>query len=282
MGFKLVERVYNLDKKATSPSEQAVLLALAYRANDRTLFCYPKQETLAEMTHLSRSAVARALNTLRMNGLIDWKSGGLANKKGKYGRPLSNDYKLNLPLGKSKIEKISSEPSVLQKDTPVSSCETLQCPGEGHSCVLVEDTAMSCRRTPTVIYNNNLTNNKLNNDTNSRPGGIASGLDFWGESEMPMPLQTTHAANGNPVAAAGRKMQDSTPIHLALSLCDLKPNTPEYRDNYKAFFSIMSKVGMDRSLDILHAIKSEERQGELDGIKNMPAFIMSRLKEFLH
>ena len=77
-------------------------------------------------------------------------------------------------------------------------------------------------------------------------------------------------------------MQDSTPIHLALRLCDLKPNTPEYRDNYKAFFSIMSKVGMDRSLDILHAIKSEERQRELDGIKNMPAFIMSRLKDFLH
>jgi hypothetical protein len=89
---------------------------------------------------------------------------------------------LNLPLGKSKIEKISSEPSVLQKDTPVSSCETLQCPGEGHSSVLVEDTAMSCRRTPTVIYNNNLTNNKLNNDTNSRLSNIASGLDFGMEA----------------------------------------------------------------------------------------------------
>ena len=138
MGFKLVERVYNLYKKATSPSEQAVLLALAYRANDRTLFCYPKQETLAEMTHLSRATVVNALNALRRNGFIDWKSGGLANKKGKYGRPLSNDYKLNLPLGKSK----------------------------------------------------------------------------------------------------------------------------------KAFLSVMSKVGMDRSLDILHAIKSEERQGELEGINS--------------
>ena len=161
MGFKLVERVYNLDKKATSPSEQAVLLALAYRANDRTLFCYPKQETLAEMTHLSRATVVNALNALRRNGFIDWKSGGLANKKGKYGRPLSNDYKLNLPLGKSKIEKISSEPSVQQLDTPVSNSKT-----------------------PTVIYNNNLTNNKLNNDTNSRLSNIASGLDFWDDSEI--------------------------------------------------------------------------------------------------
>ena len=128
MGFKLVERVYNLDKNATSPSEQAVLLALAYRANDKTLFCYPKQETLAEMTHLSRSAVARALNALRGSGLISWKSGGLANKKGKHGRTLSNDYKLNLPVGKSKIEKISPESRVLQEDTPVSHSDTHQCP----------------------------------------------------------------------------------------------------------------------------------------------------------
>ena len=150
-----------------------------------------------------------------------------------------------------------------------------------HSSVQQLDTAVSNSKTPTVIYNNNLTNNKLNNDTNSRLSNIASGLDFWGESEMPMPRQTTRAANGNTVTAAGRKMQDSTPIHLALRLCNLKPNTPEYRDNYKAFLSVMSKVGMDRSLDILHAIKSEERQGELEGIKHMPAFIMSRLKEFL-
>jgi DNA-binding Lrp family transcriptional regulator len=163
MGFKLVERVYNLDKKATSPSEQAVLLALAYRANDRTLFCYPKQETLAEMTHLSRATVVNALNALRRNGFIDWKSGGLANKKGKYGRPLSNDYKLNLPPGKSKIEKISSEPSVQQLDTPVSNGKTLQCLTVRHSSVQQLDTAVSNSKTPTVIYNNNLTNNKLNN-----------------------------------------------------------------------------------------------------------------------
>ena len=34
------------------------------------------------------------------------------NAKGKYNKPLSKDYKLNLPPGKSKIEKISSKPSV--------------------------------------------------------------------------------------------------------------------------------------------------------------------------
>ena len=132
MGFKLVERVYNLDKDATSPSEQAVLLALAYRANDKTLFCYPKQETLAQMTHLSRATVVNALNALRRNGLIDWKSGGLANKKGKFGKTLSNDYKLNLPDEKSENVHASPKPSVLQEDTPVSCRKTLQCPAGGH------------------------------------------------------------------------------------------------------------------------------------------------------
>ena len=269
MGFKLVERVYTLKKDATSPSEQAVLLALAYRANDRTLLCYPKQETLAEMTHLSRSAVARALNVLRENGFITWKSGGLANKKGKCGRPLSNDYKLNLPLAKSKIEQISSKPSVLQKDTPVSSSETHQCPAGGHSSVLQEDTAMSSRRTPTEIDNNNLKNNKLNNDTNSRAKTIGSGFDFVGNE------------GNNRAAAAGRNREEEGPMLLAMKLCRIERNTPEYRDNYRAFFSIMSKLGVSRSFDILHAIASEEKQGELDGIKNMPAFIMSRLQQFL-
>jgi hypothetical protein len=164
MGLKLVERVYTLKKDATSPSEQAVLLALAYRANDKTLLCYPKQETLAEMTHLSRSTVAAALNGLKKSGYISWKSGGLTNKKGKNGRTLSNDYKLNLSPSNSKIEQISPNPSVRQSDTPVSGNQTLQCTAVGHTSVQLSDTAVSSSRTPTEIDNNNLKNNKLNND----------------------------------------------------------------------------------------------------------------------
>jgi hypothetical protein len=269
MGFKLVERVYTLKKDATSPSEQAVLLALAYRANDKTLLCYPKQETLAEMTHLSRSTVAAALNGLKKSGYISWKSGGLANKKGKNGRTLSNDYKLNLSLSNSKIEQISPNPSVRQSDTPVSGNQTLQCTAVGHTSVQLSDTAVSSSRTPTEIDNNNLKNNKLNNDTNSRAKTIGSGFDFVGNE------------GNNRAAATGRNREEEGPMLLAMKLCRIERNTPEYRDNYRAFFSIMSKLGVSRSFDILHAIASEEKQGELDGIKNMPAFIMSRLQQFL-
>ena len=131
MGFKLVDAVYRLDRNVTSPSEQAVLLALAFRANDKTLLCYPKQETLSAMTHLSRSAVAKALNTLKRNGIIDWNRGGVSARRGKYGQTLSNDYKLKLPMAAPKSEKMGRR----------------QCPPGRHGNVLHEDKAMSSRRT---------------------------------------------------------------------------------------------------------------------------------------
>jgi len=43
----------------------------------------------------------------------------------------------------------------------------------------------------------------------------------------------------------------------------------------------MSKLGASRSMDIIDALASEKRQDELDSIKNMPAFVMSRLQKFL-
>ena len=82
MSLKLLEAVYSLDKKATTATEQAVLAALAYRANDKTRLCFPKQETIAAMTHLHRSTVVSCLNSLRERGFIEWKSGGLTKNEG--------------------------------------------------------------------------------------------------------------------------------------------------------------------------------------------------------
>ena len=90
-----------------------------------------------------------------------------AEVRGKSGKTLFNDYKLNLPDEKSENVHASPKPSVLQEDTPVSCSETHECPAGGHTSVLQEDTAVSCRRTPTEIYNNNLNINN-NHDTNSR------------------------------------------------------------------------------------------------------------------
>ena len=67
-----------------------------------------------------------------------------AEVRGKSGKTLSNDYKLNLPAEKSENVHASPKPSVQQLDTAVSSSKT-----------------------PTEIYNNNLNINN-NHDTNSR------------------------------------------------------------------------------------------------------------------
>ena len=71
-------------------------------------------------------------------------SSRIAEVRGKSGKTLSNDYKLNLPDEKSENGDISIKPSVQQLDTAVSSSKT-----------------------PTETYNNNLNINN-NHDTNSR------------------------------------------------------------------------------------------------------------------
>ena len=150
MGYDLAKAVYKLDKDATTATEQAVLLALAFRANDQTLLCYPKQDTLAQMTHLHRATVAQCLNMLRQKGIIDWKSGGLKNKRGTQGRPLANDYRLNLAaLGKMAVDKGAQ--SVVQRDTAVSSSATQQCCPARHRSVVQRDTAVSPGRHRSVV-----------------------------------------------------------------------------------------------------------------------------------
>ena len=71
---------------------------------------------------------------------------------------------------------------------------------------------------------------------------------------------------------------ESSPLHLALHICGLSHDSPEYLDNYRAFSFAMMKCGMARSMEIISEINSELQQGELDGIRSLPRFIMSRLQ----
>lgn len=117
MSLELLEDVYNLDRNYTSCTEQAILAALAYRANNKTRLCFPKQETLADMTHLSRATIQNALNALRKRGIIDWIQGGL-NKRGKYGQTLANSYKLNIPKAPKQSRKSKSLAPDLAPQSP--------------------------------------------------------------------------------------------------------------------------------------------------------------------
>ena len=135
MGFKLLEAVYRLPKSATSATEQSVLAALAFRANDETKLCFPTQGTLETMTHFSRSTIALSLNGLREKGILAWESGGFANKRGKYGQALANSYRFNLPdVANNRGETVSES-------------RTGQCPGAGQGSVREPDRAVSESRT---------------------------------------------------------------------------------------------------------------------------------------
>ena len=265
MGFKLVETVYRLGRDATSPAEQSVLLALAFRANDRTLLCYPKQETLVEMTHLSRATVAVALNALRKKGFLDWKRGGPSKRRGKYGQVLANDYTLKLP----KIDensKMSPKGHVQQPDIAMSSHQTRPCPAVRQGHVQQLDKAMSSSKTPTEETTANATPIPNRSDSGSE-SGFDKALRNMGLEMPPLKEEPRRASN------------EGTPLLKALEVCGLTPGTDRYRDNYRAFMSAMLKLGMERSMEIVHTFASELRQGEMEGIRNLPALLMARLQQ---
>ena len=268
MGFKLVEAVYGLDRNATTPTEQAVLLALAFRANDKTLLCYPKQDTIAQMTHLSRATVATALNALRQKGILDWKSGGIKNRRGKYGQPLANDYRLNLSTTRKKAE-IKGGHSVQQLDTAVSSCQTRQCLTPGHSGVQLPDTAVSNSQTPTE-------------NTTAKPSSLTKPIPNIGGSESGLD-EVLKSMGIRCVADGGRRrgrVEDS-PLMMALHLCGVSSNSDTYRDNYRAFSSVMVKLGLERSMEVVRTFESEMRHGEMENINNLAALLMTRLQQQL-
>ena len=226
MGFKLVEVVYGLDRNATTPTEQSVLLALAFRANDKTLLCYPKQDTIAEMTHLHRVTVSQCLNSLRQKGILDWKSGGLRNKRGKYGQPLANDYRLytaELPTATPTEEKTANSSDLT---TPI--------PNRGGSEPVFDEVLKTM--------------------------GV-------GVPRLKPRLQRVCAS------------REDSPLMMALDLCGLSSGTDAYRDNYRAFSSVMVKLGMERSMEVVRMVASEMRAGEMDNVRNLAALLMTRLQQ---
>ena len=92
MAFEDVQKVYDC-VRLTSPTQQAVLVALAYHRHRKYGWCYPSHETLARETRLVPRTVRKTLNELRKKGYISWVSGG--RKSG--GRPMANSYTFNLP-----------------------------------------------------------------------------------------------------------------------------------------------------------------------------------------
>lgn len=254
MGFKLLEAVYRLPKSATSATEQSVLAALAFRANDETKLCFPTQGTLEAMTHLSRSTIAVSLNGLRENGIIGWESGGFTNKRGKYGQALANSYRFNLPDITPKAENTVSgsqtgqcpvigQGSVREPDSVVSGSQTLQCTAAGHQ------------------QNGIRIGNTLFNTDTEQKAESGSGLKKLEESR-------------------GRGQKEGV-VEYALRVLRIDKRDPEYESNFRTFSKLLSKFSCNSAIDLIDQVKSEIRQGEWDSVKNYPAVFVRRIQSRL-
>ena len=134
---------------------------------------------------------------------------------------------------------------------------------------------MSDSRTPTEYTTEDTT------DKHHRYGTEASlpGLDVCSDNET-VSRQTLDTSRNVPKVLTSWDRED--PAQLALTLAGVERGTQEATDNMRAYSSVILKLGISSSFDCLYQIESELRQGELKHIKNMPAFIMSRLKERLN
>ena len=50
-------------------------------------------------------------------------------------------------------------------------------------------------------------------------------------------------------------------------------------EEIRTFSGTMLRLGMERSMEIVRTFASELRQGEMDGIRNLPALLMKRLQQ---
>ena len=90
MNSELLYAVYhNIEEKATTNTEQALLAYLAYMCKAGTNTCYPSRKTISRMTHMGLTTVDAAKDSLRDNGYLSWEAGNINN--------VPNVYSLHIP-----------------------------------------------------------------------------------------------------------------------------------------------------------------------------------------
>lgn len=110
MGFKLLSRVYS-EIRNTSPTEQAILAYLAFRASDETKRCFPSRNAIEDATHFGQTAINNGLNGLHEKEILQWVRGG-RKPKGR-GFSLANEYSFNFPKLSTELSTKLSTPQAL-------------------------------------------------------------------------------------------------------------------------------------------------------------------------
>ena len=256
MGYHYTQRVYDFVRDTTS-TQQAVLVALAHRADDKTGKCFPKQETLAGWTRLSRSSVDRALNGLRSLGYLKWVCGG----RKKSGRALSNSYTLTLPT--SERQGPTSDP---QCDTALSHSESVHCPTVRHCTDPQCDTIIDISNKIKPDYNT-VAPRKSGFDLSSDAGSN----DEWGES-----VEAVLRALENPEPSPQRTTPSAKPVSLVQLA--MEATETEALEDRKTFSRVMMNLSSSECQEEIFRFISEKRHGEMASVRNLPALLVSRLQ----
>ena len=261
---------YSLDDYTLTAPEQSVLVALAFRINPKSLKCCPAGDNLEKLTRLGHTAIRGALNGLRDKGLIDWKSGGMKNKRGKDGRLLANDYVLNLLVEKVKEEMEKKRKDRQRKDRQaapaVAASRSSPRPLDGHCSSRQTATAVAATRSPTINMNKN-----KNNIEREAPKSDGNG-SVYNEALKVLDLKVPKVTVPSPQA----KM---SPVGKALNACGVKPGTDSYQQYYKAFSREMICIGESEMTDILQTFDNDVQQGKLKDCPSLPQEFLRRVKE---
>lgn len=245
MGFHLADAIYyNLDKELTTMTEQAVLVALAFRASDGDLRCFPKYKTLEQMTHMHHSTVASALNALREKCLLEWEQGGVANGDGSFVK--SNKYRFMLPEKVMEAYRQSMEGDKTGKSR-VAQNDTASRP-ERHVRVAQNDTDES----PTATLTE-----EEHSFENSERTYLESVSEF---------LKNEKEIDRDAVRAVGYLMQAA----------EIEEGTDKYKQNYKTFYNLAKELGYEVTKDMV----SEFNRQNHYGVKNLAAKLMIYSKDW--
>lgn len=293
MTWKYLDAVYNLNQSFTTASEQAVLLALTFRENPKTLLCCPRQDNLILMTHIKKRTIQKALNGLKAKGYITWETGGFKSKRRKKGgQLLANEYRINFKqifeqAKQEKANRQNTKQSVAARDVNSDinrvmnsdASNTLQCAPDAHDSVHEPHTAVRTRCTPTEIIKGN---KKPKDNRKGSGSGLSIGNAVYGVLRdmdiAPPPSNEDRVVEQQKQVVEKQVVEELTAT--ALNLCKITEGFQEYKANYNTFRKLLSKleeVQPGCAQDILYQFESEKRQGELKGIRNLAALLTDRL-----
>lgn len=273
MSIKRIESAYAtyLDDERISPTQMAVLQALAYCANGKSKNedCFPGRGYLEMLTHFSDTAIDKACEKLREMGVISWTRH--VNKKGEWD---SNSYKFLFPLKKMPKRRDRYESVTVTGQSTMATTLATVGSDVGHSSQPEYPPSPTTLATlgsevATNTERNSLSIPLLNSESEAGRGEGEPKPSFEVSGVLKKASYTKSSQEND-------ERQDV--IGMAIKACGKNPNDERER---ASFGTVIKTYGLDNARDEIYAFASEVRQGEHKNADNLAAVLMTRLKAIM-